>query len=347
MTENTRTFQKPSAVCLIGGGDIMVETARMLAARGIRTFAVIAPRHAYEPLSSEPGTVVEVLGAAGTPCHETEDISDLSSWPHADMPGRAKLALCFGPAWVFPEHVRALFEQGMYNLNLIPQPHYLGGAHYSWQIMNDDRRGACVLQEITARLDRGDIFMKREFEISDAARLPVHYFAENLAAGKAFMADVIDKMVDGDVFEVTSYDEMAKSRLYLPRLLTNVHGIVDWTWTAEEIARFCCAFDRPYPGASTWLNGERVRLRDVSVARDVDVPPMHPFAAGLVLRAEDTYLLVAARGGFLTIKTVEASEGANIVPRIRDGSRFAADPEALDRALSAQAKLSSTGPTVR
>ncbi|HJO96485.1 MAG TPA: hypothetical protein QF891_00700 [Rhodospirillales bacterium] len=346
MSKARRVFASPSCICLIGGGDIMVETARMVSARGIAAFAVVAPRHAGEALQGEAGTLSENLRAIGVPCHETEDIGALDSWPHASMPGSAKLALCFGPAWIFPPHVRDLFEQGMYNLNLIPQPRYLGGAHYTWQIMNGDKSGACVLQEITHELDLGDILLNEPFAITEDARLPIHYFEQNLAAGKSFMSRVIERIIDGEPFEVAPYDDLARSRLYLPRLLTDLHGIVDWRWQAMKIVRFCCAFDTPYPGATSWLNGEAVRLRDVSLAEDVDEAPMHPFAAGLVLRAEPDHVLVAAPGGFITVASVEDADGANLVPKIRDGWRFTADPTALAQALATRAKVSATGPAI-
>ena len=59
----------------------------------------------------------------------------------------------------------------MLNFNGIPVPKYLGGAHYTWQILNSDKSGGNVLQEITENIDKGPILKSDYYELSSSAKI--------------------------------------------------------------------------------------------------------------------------------------------------------------------------------
>ena len=39
----------------------------------------------------------------------------------------------------------------------------------------------------------------------------------------------------------------------MPRLDTQIHGFIDWNWTAKHIVDFINAFGSPYQGATTFI----------------------------------------------------------------------------------------------
>ena len=67
----------------------------------------------------------------------------------------------FWAAWIFSDKIIELFNQNIFNYNGIPVPLYLGGAHFTWQILNQSRRGGAFIQRITSDVDRGSVVALR------------------------------------------------------------------------------------------------------------------------------------------------------------------------------------------
>ncbi len=230
----------------------------------------------------------------------------------------------------------------MINVNMIPIPRYLGGAHYTWQILNGDRSGGCFLQEISRTVDRGDILFKHKFRLSKTARVPEDYFKENFAQGRRCLAKFIALMVRGKAVKPEGFERLEARRLYFPRLMTGEQGYVDWSWAADEIARFCNAFDRPYSGAQTFFDGELVRLKDVRVERGTS--GFHPFCSGLIVRATGKgEIIVAAREGALRIGSILNASGSSPKSKLREGRRFVTPAERLEHAKAFRPRLSAKG----
>ena len=312
---------------LIGGGDVLVETARAAKELGYQVAVVLAPRHAEEalPIACEQiGTVCRNLGVQ---VDVTEDINTWPALPTRDGAGKSALALCFGPAWIFKAHVIAQFGAGMINFNGIPIPEYLGGAHYTWQILNRNRAGGCHLQEITEDVDRGDILRRELFELPEGVRLPKDYFAENFKAAAAFMRRALADFKSDQPFRRAPYALLDAKRLYFPRLDTKANGWLDWQWSGIDIEIFCNAFDDPYMGAGTFWNGQEVRIRGVGF-ESAPARHFHPYVAGLVVRRHADRLYIAVSGGLLVTDSVRTPEGA-LVSRIREGDRFATPADTL------------------
>lgn len=333
---------KLQTVALIGGGDLMLQAARDLHGQKLDVIAVFAPRHAQEKLTLDGRVTRDAFAAEGI---TTQIIEDINSWPGlsgAPWTTSGAVALCFGPAWVFNESVRSSFSHGMYNINAIPVPRYLGGAHYSWQILNGDRDGGCVLQEITASLDRGDILARRAFEIPLSARTPQDYSKVYFEECRGFATDAIAGMTAERPFKREPFSQINENRLYLPRLFTRENAWIDWSWSATEIERFCCAFDAPYIGAASFLDNVTVRLRSVT-AQDADRSSRHPFLAGLVIRRSANTAWIAARDGILEIQEAKLEDGSNAMQELKEGRRFATSAERLHRAATWRMQIDGCG----
>lgn len=333
-------LRRPESLVLIGGGDVMLHTARTARARGFRVIVVLAPRHAEEILPIGGRVTREAFADLGV---ALQVVDDINAWPELerqDWIGQGALALCFGPAWIFGRACLAAFGVGMINYNPIPVPRYLGGAHYTWQILNGDREGGCILQLITEQLDRGPILRAKYFIIPDAARTPADYFEAYNATGNELLEELLDELVNGCSFDAAPYADVNPRRLYLPRLFTLHNGLIDWQWSGVEIERFCCAFDTPYAGAGTFVDDIEVRLSGVWLEPSED---LHPFLSGLVVRRISDQAWVAARGGLLRIDSVRTSSGEDGKGLLREGRRLATPPERLHQALTYRPKLSGKG----
>ena len=63
------------------------------------------------------------------------------------------------------------------------------------------------------------------------------------------------------------------------------------------------AFDKPYKGAITYLNNEKVRLSNVSSQRNDGV--FHPFQKGIIYRKSNLGYFVATEEGTLFIENIK------------------------------------------
>ncbi|MBF0156117.1 MAG: hypothetical protein HQL57_02900, partial [Magnetococcales bacterium] len=309
-----------------------------------RVEIVLAPRHAGEELPLGGGVLGDFLRREGFSCHVVEAINRWDGLG-ALIQGEPTLALCFGPAWIFTEAVIAAFPLGMINFNGIPLPRYLGGAHYTWQILNGDRSGGCFLQEITVEVDRGPILRSHRYLLPVGVRLPRDYFRGNHEEAVRFLDRAIADMVADLPFEPLPYASLDPFRLYFPRLLTRENGYIDWDWSGEEIERFCAAFDDPYPGAMTFLEGQVVHLREVRLERCEGAT--HPFVAGLVLRRDAAGAWIGVRGGILVVGAAHEEEGADLLPGFREGRRLHTPAEWLERARAFRPVLDGAGVRIR
>jgi methionyl-tRNA formyltransferase len=337
----TVRFGAVKRVTLIGGGDLMLDCVALARAAGWDVSVILAPRFDDEPLPICGRRTGEAFRETGARVALVEDIN---AWDEVEAFGGSgpdAVSICFGPAWIFSDRVRAAFGHGMINFNGIPIPRYLGGAHYTWQILNGDRTGGCYFQEITGRLDKGPLLRGERFEHPASVRTPWDYFVANYDKSKEFMARVIADMARDAPFERRPWDEVQGERLYFPRLHTLENGWIDWSWSAEEIERFCCAFDRPYAGAGSFYDGQEVRLSDVRLLEGER--GTHPFCAGLILRKTEDQLVIAARGGALQVHVVKSRSGDSLRGELREGRRLVTPAATLERALSWRPQLSAKG----
>jgi methionyl-tRNA formyltransferase len=337
LDQSTFTVHMPDPLVLIGGGDVMLHTAHAARAAGLRVAAVLAPRHAEEYLPLGRQNTFDAFRAAGVSTFLIEDLNSNLRSLSGQWIGSDALALCFGPAWIFNDAVRGVFGAGMINYNPIPVPRYLGGAHYTWQILQGDRKGGVILQLITEKLDRGPILKAKYFDIPPTARTPADYFKAYTEHGNQLLDEAISAFVKGDSFTSTPYEEVNERRLYLPRLYTLRNGWIDWRWSGRDIERFCCAFDEPYKGAGTLVDGQEIHLKDVHLEEGERA---HPFLSGLVVRRLKDRVWVAVSDGLLRIGQVHRADDTDAKPLLRAGRRLVTPPEKLYEAMAYRPTLS-------
>ena len=173
------------------------------------------------------------------------------------------LVLCLGPSWIFSKSFVDTFENKLFNINCIPVPRFRGGAHFTWQILQSNNEISIVIQKITNQLDRGEIVFRSDSLLKKSRPRPIDYFE----AYENAMCDSIQKFMDCFVYSnfesVIKFDEIEKEMQYFPRLNTNLHGWIDWSWDGEEIEQFVRAFSFPYAGARTHCGEHEIRILDV------------------------------------------------------------------------------------
>jgi hypothetical protein len=336
----TVSFGKIDRIALFGGSWLMGALLRSLSGRSFQVKLFAAARHLDDAVEADGATLRAIAEAAGIPYCSTDDINTEPELAEFVTPRALGLAL--GAAWVFESETAARFSGKLLDFMGIALPRYRGGAHYTWQILAGNRQGSCNLQVIHGGLEtfhKGEIIRREDYFFPASARIPQDYFDAAVPRELAFLEAFFDELAREAEFPVQSLQESASS--YFPFLYTRRHGLIDWSWSASEIERFVCAFDRPYPGASTFLSGRRLHLRGCHAEPTEGY--FHPFQAGLVYRKSPGCVYVAARDGALVIESVTDEAGADCLDALRLGERLHTPRAALEEAMTFNAEYTAAG----
>lgn len=312
-------------VMLMGGSPLLVEAAKMLRDKGYTLDIYTSPRQEAEMLPNGK-TLGQTLTKAGMDWYiVTEDINQ--AIPLHTITAKT-IGIGLGEAWQYGKPILDAFDGRLLDFMGIPLPRYRGGAHYTWAILNQEMEWGCCLQEVTpntlqGECDDGAVITSRSYSVSHLALTPQDWFEECVRFEVDFLAEFFTTVKRGASFQPAMPNE--NKSLFFPRLKTTEQGWIDWSWNGADIADFINAFDAPYPGASTTIDGNVVQLRG---AEYFDTDEFHPFAAGLVVRIEKSVIVVATRGGTLHVEKVQGVDG------VKCGQRFFTSRERLERAMT-------------
>lgn len=334
---NAICFGPIDHLLIIGGGSHLGGLVPKLKPLGFDVSIFTSPRHIDERVTPEGQTLRQLLEETRLPYFVTEEIDENETLLNQIKP--TTLGLAMGPAWIFKRSLMDRLGGRFVNFHPIPLPRYRGGAHYSWRLLRQDHRWGCTIQLIEERLDAGEVIKAYQYTMPDSARIPADDFAVDKEEGLRFLEEFLREVQEGKVFPRSRLDETQSS--YFPRLSTTDQGWIDWSWGANDLESFICAFDDPYPGASTFIQGERVRLKNCRASFKEGAH--HPFLAGLIYRKSPEGLFVAVRDGSLVVSTVLDEEAQVTQGRLRLGSRFYTPLRHLEEAFAYQARYDAKG----
>jgi RimJ/RimL family protein N-acetyltransferase/methionyl-tRNA formyltransferase len=311
-------------VILMGGSPLLVEAAKMLRMQNYTLDIYTSPRQEAEVLPNGK-TLGQTLTKAGMDWYIVTDDINQALPLHTITPKTIGIGL--GEAWQFQAPLLNAFDGRLLDMMGVPLPRYRGGAHYTWAIMNQEIEWGCCLQEVTANTvqgerDDGAIIVRKTYNVPHLAMTPKDWFDECVEREVEFLAEFFQDVQRGRVFDPVMPDE--RHSLFFPRLKTIEQGWIDWSWGGSDIADFINAFDAPYPGAHTTIDGTVVQLRG---AEFFDDDEYHPFTAGLILRIEKNFAVVATRGGVLHVESIKGVD-------YRPGQRLFTSRERLEHALT-------------
>lgn len=332
-------FGKIDQYLLLGGGQTLFNLARHLTETKRVCRVVISQMHAtgLVDVDSVQVPLEDALGAQNIDFHISLNIEQ-DERIDAFLTSQT-LGISLGAPWIFrPKFIRR-FDGRLVNLHGQLLPKDRGGGGYSWLILSGQRRSGCVLHLIDAGIDSGKIVRYSEFFFPSECRKPIAYqnFAniEKIALLKAFVEEVENEQ------DFQMIDQVDYLSTYWPRLNTDAQAYINWEWSAREIENFVCAFDDPYDGVATFINGQKVQIKDCF--SESDGPTFHPFQYGVVYRKSNNTLFIAARGGTLVAHRVFVKGSKSKLPKIRLGDRFYTPQNVLDDVKQFRAFYNSQG----
>ena len=306
----------------------------MLCGKGLEVVLVSAPRNIHSQggewansrhLLADQGVRLIVADRA-----DSQEILDLIN--------DVTMGFSHGAPWIFGAPLIDYFGGRLLNYHPTRLPLMRGGGSHSWRIMMGDARGAFTIHLIDNGLDTGEIVRTHEFEYPKDLRLPEDFMHWEQETGLGFLSEFFDDVIAQKSFSPKVQD--SRRGTYFPRLNTGIHAAVDWSWKAEQIERFICAFDKPYIGAFTYIGNRRVRLKDCRVA-ELGIE-FHPFQCGLIVRLDSGSPYVVCRDGLLLIGEVLDEHSFEHIA-LALGDRLHTPREDLDKAMATRVKYTPRG----
>lgn len=249
------------------------------------------------------------------------------------------MAVSLGAPWIMRQEVLDAIGHRVYNSHGTRLPQNRGGGTFSWQILRGTRYGFALLHKVDTGVDTGDIIGHREY-LYDGCHRPIDYIGRYIDETLKLLADLTPALIADTLPAGIGQSEYFSS--YWPRLNTDVHAWIDWSWGGRDIQRFVCAFDEPYAGAQTMLGDQIVRLCDCDL--DGNDGEFHPFQTGIIYRVTEAYLAVCTTGGTLLVKDLRDALG-KVIPRsaVTVGDRLFTPRERLETALRTRVHYTTTG----
>jgi methionyl-tRNA formyltransferase len=202
-----------------------------------------------------------------------------------------------------------------YGLHASLLPDYSGGAPLVWAIINGEKKTGITLFQFADGVDNGPIVGQRETYILKSDTIATLYTRiESL--GLNLIMEYLPKIAKGTATFIKQNEE--KRRVFPQR--SPKDGRIDWAKNSFEIYNFIRAQTKPYPGAFTFLHGEKLLIWESK--RVVSCQGGHGMIGEVI---GDPYrFIVQTGGGLLEILslTYEGNElsGFQLMKRLSDSS---------------------------
>ena len=207
-----------------------------------------------------PSPVAEVAGGRGIPIERPDRLRGNAPFLERLEEARPDAVAVVAYGKLLPDGILELPRLGCVNVHASLLPKYRGASPISAAILAGDRETGVVTMKIVPELDAGPVYLERRIGIAD--RDDAASLSQRLAReGAELLVETLRGLEAGRLSALPQRGEPT-----FTRPLTREHGRVDWGKAASEIERRLRAF-APWPGLHSVLNGERVKLLEIEVAR--------------------------------------------------------------------------------
>lgn len=221
-----------------------------------------------------------------------------------------------GISQLVPDDLINIAPKGGIGFHPTMLPEGRGRAPVAWTIINN-ARAAVSLFTLTDEADAGDLLAQREVPV-----LPDDYSEDLIERTnqvlQGVIADLAPSLISGDV-TFTPQDH-SKATHYEKR--TPADGIIDWSADTETIYRLIRAAGRPYPGAFTHADGEKLTIWRAKPASADEITDERVPGTILTIDNDDEILIVT--GDAAIWATEYEGPGSD---RIEPGKKFVSIPE--------------------
>jgi UDP-4-amino-4-deoxy-L-arabinose formyltransferase/UDP-glucuronic acid dehydrogenase (UDP-4-keto-hexauronic acid decarboxylating) len=200
------------------------------------------------------GSVSEFCQERGIPVFCPKDVN-AEPWPERIREAKADLLFSFYYRSMLKQEVLDIPPLGAMNLHGSLLPKYRGRAPVNWVLVKGETETGVTLHFMTEKPDAGDIVGQAAVPIAfeDTART---LFGKMEEAAARLLDELLPRIAKGDI--PRRPNEIARGSYFGGRKPED--GRIDWSRPAVEIYNLVRAVTRPYPGAFTELEGEKLTV---------------------------------------------------------------------------------------
>lgn len=166
---------------------------------------------------------------------------------------KIRAAISVNWKYTIPKNFLDLFECGILNFHLGNLPDYKGNATVNWTIINGENKIYGNIHKMDAELDAGDVISRKSIPITE--KTYIGDILKQAAADVPLLYEKALKKVFNDPGASIIKGSVHGLRCY-PRLPEDSQ--VNWEESAKKISRLVRASSKPYNGAYSFLNGEKI-----------------------------------------------------------------------------------------
>lgn len=195
---------------------------------------------------------------------------------------------------ILPKALLDIPPKGCVNVHASLLPRYRGAAPLNWCIVNGETETGVTTMLMDVGLDTGPMLLKKATPIGPDEEITALHDRMSLL-GADLLAETLDGLKNGSINPEPQDDSLT---CYAP-LLKKEDGIIDWTRPATTILNRIRGLAL-WPGASTTLQNESLKIHRASPGRDHGIP-------GTILAADKNGIVVACGDGSLIISELQAA----------------------------------------
>ena len=204
---------------------------------------------------------------------------------------------------ILPQWVLDLPPLGCLNIHASLLPRWRGAAPIHRAIEAGDTETGITLMQMDAGLDTGDMLLRQSLPmVATDTTATLH---DRLAALGGPMAEQALQQAASGTLQPVPQPEQGVTYAHK---IDKAESAIDWTLSAQAIGRRIRAFD-PFPGASTTLNGETLKVWDYQIDSFQRTEDMR---CGHILSVNDQCVSVVCGQGVLQLTVLQRAGGKRL-----------------------------------
>ncbi len=297
-------------IVIIGRTGTLYRAAQLLLEQGHELTAIITAKAAPEYTKSSED-FKSLAQEYSVPFMHTARIAEASHLLQSLSPD---VGVSMNYPGIIHQEVIDIFPLGILNAHGGDLPRYRGNACQAWAILNGEKKiGLCVHKMVGGELDSGDIISRDYYRLTQASTVTEAHGWMSSRVPDLF-ADALHSLEDDPSYILEKQSKHPENALRCyPRKPKD--GAIAWHKDAFEILRLINASTKPYAGAFTYLNGQKVHIWK---ARLGELPCPSCFVPGQVLwKNDDGSVAVGTGNSGVVLVDITQQEGCSSVPAVQ------------------------------
>lgn len=200
---------------------------------------------------------------------------------------------------MLPEEVWDMPPLGTYNLHGSLLPKYRGAAPINWAIINGETESGVTTFKLKHEIDTGNILFREKVSINEETTAgDLH--DQLMEVGANLILKTV-KAIESGHTELKPQDDT--KAIHAPKIFKDTCKI-DWNRSSAEIYNLIRGLS-PYPAAFTEFIDEKGNTMSLKIFSSGKEEASHSHTNGLVATDNKTFIKVACKGGYISIKELQ------------------------------------------